>query len=72
MAGKNPQSQMDKLLEQWRATLSEKEKRLHALAAVELKKVLKVGDDGDQGSYFPEYCRAFQEFKKAQSNPRTS
>lgn len=63
---------MDKLLDEWRATLSEKEKRLHELAAVELKKVLKVGDDNDQGSYFPEYCRAFQNFLKSRQSSRTS
>jgi hypothetical protein len=61
-----------KLLEEWRATLTEREKRLHALAEIELKKVLNVGDDGDQGSYFPEYCRAFQEFKKTRQASRTS
>jgi hypothetical protein len=63
---------MDPLLAEWRSTLSEKEKRLHKLAEVELKKVLKCPNDNDQGSYFPEFCRAFQEFKKTKGAKKTN
>jgi hypothetical protein len=54
------------LLVTWRATLSEKEKALHELAAVKLKKSLDFPGDGDNGSYFPEKCHAFRKWLKAQ------
>ena len=44
------------LLTQWQASLSDKERRLYELARVKLKKVLHADkEDGDQGSFFPEY-----------------
>jgi len=54
------------LLKQWRASLSEKEKQLHELAAVKLKKEMVVngGKDGDSGSYFPERCHSFLKWRK--------
>lgn len=55
-----------KLLEQWRATLTEKEKRLYELARVKLKKTLHSDDATDNGSFFPEYCHGFQAWKKSQ------
>jgi hypothetical protein len=54
------------LLSAWRATLSEKEKALHDLAAVKLKKSLDFSGDGDNGSYFPEKCHAFRKWLKSQ------
>lgn len=55
------------LLTQWQASLSDKERRLYELARVKLKKVLHADkDDGDQGSFFPEYCHGFQAWKKSQ------
>jgi hypothetical protein len=54
------------LLKLWRATLSEKERQLHDLAAVKLKKDLhSTASDGDNGSYFPEKCHAFRKWLKA-------
>jgi len=64
---------MDAKLAEWRATLSEKEKRLHELAAVKLKKTLVPKDlpsgkeDLDNGSYYPDKCHAFQAWLKAQT-----
>ena len=55
------------LLRQWRETLSEKEKQLHELAALKLKKVLVPKNsekDTDSGSYFPEWCHAFLKWRK--------
>lgn len=57
------------LLAEWRSTLSEREKELHALAAVMLKKTfVQPGPepDKDNGSYFPEKSKAFQAWCKAQ------
>ena len=56
-----------KLLEQWRATLTDRERALHDLAAVKLKKNLnaaKCEKDGDHGSYFAEKCHAFRAWLK--------
>lgn len=58
------------LLAQWQATLTEKERRLYDLARVKLKKSLNAdgdaigSDDGDNGSFFPEFCHGFQAWKK--------
>ena len=50
----------------WRATLTDKERKLHELAAVKLKKELNIPGDNDNGSYFPDKCHAFMKWKKAQ------
>ena len=53
----------------WRATLSEKEIRLHELAEGKLKKILVPTDckeDRDNGSYYAEKCHAFQAWCKKQ------
>ncbi len=60
---------MDGHLAAWRATLSEKERRLHELAAIKLKKTLVPRDrpdDNDNGSYYAEKCHAFQTWLKTQ------
>ncbi len=61
-----------KLVEQWKATLSEQEKELHELAAVMLKKTLvTLGPDGkpmediDNGSYYADKCHSFRAWLKA-------
>jgi len=57
---------MEHAIAAWRASLTDKERRLHDLAAVKLKKVLDAGPaDGDQGSYFPEETHAFKAWRKA-------
>lgn len=53
---------MEALLNEWRATLTDKEKALHALATIKLK--AEHGGEGDSGSYFPEKCRAFRSWLK--------
>ena len=53
---------MEALLNEWRATLTDKEKALHELAAIKLK--AEQGEEGDSGSYFPEKCRAFRSWLK--------
>jgi len=61
-------TQTIKNLDAWRATLTDKEIRLHALAAKKLKKSLNADlrqDDGDNGSYFPEFCHAFTKWLKS-------
>lgn len=59
------------LLIEWRASLTEKERALHDLAAVKLKKNLNCGDaDGDSGSYFPERCHAFRTWLKARNQQK--
>ena len=62
---------MDAQITAWKATLSEKEKRLHELAAVKLKKTLVPKDlkteDKDNGSYYVEKCHAFQAWLKSQT-----
>lgn len=59
------------LLAQWQASLTEKEIRLYELARVKLKKNLNSDmatcNDGDNGSFFPEYCHGFQNWKKKTS-----
>lgn len=61
-------SKTQELVTKWRLTLTEKERQLHDLAAVKLKKELHANtDDGDNGSYFPEKCHAFRKWLKAQS-----
>lgn len=63
---------MEAKLAAWKTTLSEKEKRLHELAAVKLKKTLVPKDmvktgDKDNGSYYAEKCHAFQAWLKTQT-----
>ena len=53
------------LLTQWRASLTDKERQLHELAAVKLKKELSIPNDNDSGSYFAERCHAFLKWRKA-------
>jgi len=55
---------MDPLVQQWLATLTEKEASLHKLAAVKLKKELNPPNDNDNGSYFADKCHAFVKWKK--------
>ena len=59
-------SKTQELVAKWRATLTEKERQLHDLAAVKLKKELtpQGGTVGDNGSYFPEKCHAFRKWLK--------
>ena len=55
------------LLEKWRSTLTPRERELHDLAAILLKKSLVTNaDDKDNGSYFPEKCHAFKKWLKEQ------
>ena len=58
---------MDPLVQQWLATLTEKEASLHKLAAVKLKKELNPPNDNDNGSYFADRCHAFVKWKKTQT-----
>jgi hypothetical protein len=56
-----------KLVQEWRATLTPQERELHDLAAVELKKKFVAADgststDNDSGSYFPDRCHAFKKW----------
>ncbi len=53
-------------IQAWRSQLSEKEKALHDLAAIKLKKEMIIKDDRDSGSYFPEYSRSFVAWKAEQ------
>jgi hypothetical protein len=58
---------MEKDLEAWKASLSEKERKLHELASIMLKKSLITNDskvDKDNGSYFPDKCHAFRAWLK--------
>jgi len=56
------------LVAKWRASLTEKERQLHDLAAVKLKKELHAEtQDGDNGSYFAEKSHAFRKWLKAQN-----
>jgi len=50
----------------WKATLTDKERKLHELAAVKLKKELNIEGDNDNGSYFADKCHAFLKWSKAQ------
>ena len=59
------------LLRRWRESLTEKERALHELASVKLKKELNPNPgDGDNGSYFPEKCHAFKQWLKSQPQPQ--
>ena len=61
-------SKTQDLVAKWRLSLTEKERQLHDLAAVKLKKELHAhAEDGDNGSYFPEKCHAFRKWLKAQA-----
>jgi hypothetical protein len=60
---------MDPLVAVWRATLTDKERKLHDLAAIKLKKELNIPGDNDNGSYFADKCHAFIKWKRAQHNP---
>lgn len=53
-------------LAKWQSQLSEKEKQLHELAAVMLKKSLKADTEKDNGSYYPEKSHAFKAWLKTQ------
>lgn len=59
------------MINTWKATLSEKERQLHELAAVKLKKNLVAKDmpeDKDNGSYYVEKCHAFKKWLAKQSS----
>lgn len=60
-----------KLIEEWKATLTPKEKVLHELAKVMLKKSIQVDMENDNGSYYEEKCHAFKAWlkKKQSSSP---
>lgn len=60
-------SDVSKKLEEWRASLSDNERKLHELAAVMLKKTFvnsDTKDDNDNGSYFPEKSHGFRSWLK--------
>jgi hypothetical protein len=59
---------MDPLVQQWLATLTEKEASLHKLAEVKLKKELNLPNDNDNGSYFADRCHAFVKWKKKKTH----
>jgi hypothetical protein len=57
-------------VEAWKATLTEKERQLHELAAVKLKKNIVVKDmheDKDNGSYYVDTCHAFKKWLAKQT-----
>jgi len=57
--------QMANLLKEWQSTLTPRERALHDLAAVALKKNLVTdSNDKDNGSYFPEKSHAFRAWMK--------
>jgi hypothetical protein len=58
---------MDPLVAVWRSTLNEKERKLHDLAAIKLKKELNIPGDKDNGSYFADKCHAFIKWRRAQA-----
>ena len=60
-------SKTQELVSQWKATLSQKEKELHEMAAVMLKKTINVDTEKDNGSYYEEKCHAFVKWRKANS-----
>jgi hypothetical protein len=65
--------QIANLLQEWLATLTPKEKALHELAAVALKKNLVTEpSDKDNGSYFPEKSHAFRAWMKAKRYTATN
>jgi hypothetical protein len=49
--------QQESLVSEWKASLTPRERELHAFAEVQLKG--EKGEKGDSGSYFPEKSRAF-------------
>jgi len=51
----------------WKATLTDKERKLHELAAIKLKKELNIEGDNDNGSYFANKCHAFLKWSKMQA-----
>lgn len=55
------------LLETWRSQMTDKEKELHTLAAVMLKKSLKADMEKDNGSYYPEKSHAFKAWLRKQN-----
>ena len=55
-----------KNLEAWKSQLSDKEKELHELAAIMLKKTLKADLEKDNGSYYPEKSHAYMKWLKDQ------
>jgi len=56
---------MANLLKEWQSTLTPRERALHDLAAVALKKNLVTDlNDKDNGSYFPEKSHAFRTWMK--------
>lgn len=65
-------SKTAKLVAQWQSSVSEKEKELHKLAAIMLKKniipqdPIASKDSLDNGSYYPDKCHAFRAWKKQQ------
>lgn len=63
----------NELLQQWRLSLTDRERALHDFAAVQLKKSFNPNTaDGDNGSYFPEKCHAFKQWLKGQAQPPKS
>ena len=56
------------LVNEWMATLSPREKELHAFAAIQLK--AEKGEKGDSGSYFPEKSRAFLAWLKKRKDTK--
>jgi len=61
-------------MEEWRKSLTDKERELHDLAAIMLKKELKPkqssNQDADNGSYFPDKCHAFRSWLKAKDTKK--
>ena len=55
-----------KLVEEWKATLTPKERTLHEMAEVMLKKSIQVDMEKDNGSYYMEKCHAFRSWLKQQ------
>ncbi len=60
-------SKTQKLLAEWQSSLTPKERELHELAALMLKKTLKADLEKDNGSYYAEKCHAFKAWLKAQA-----
>ena len=55
------------LLDKWRSQMTDKEKELHTLASVMLKKSLKADMEKDNGSYYPEKSHAFKAWLRKQN-----
>ncbi len=60
---------MSDLQKEWYATLTPKEKELHALAAVKLKAEFSK-EKGDSGSYFPKKSHAFLAWLKIKESQK--